>query len=179
MEENRNKHRDMEKTSRLPTLYQLVSLSRQSLEIASWPTSKDVLSRWEWEYTGNGDYLESWTFIWIVSDQYHGQHQGAQDGMGERILMTIISILNYKLTMTWPASLSLWIPPGWRISDTRCTWWLWRPGRGQVTLELITYNFFYNCMTLTYQTSCKIVMLSCHCLFELQIFLTYIWYSIR
>ena len=45
MEEYRNKHRDMEKTSRLPTLYQLVSLSRQSLEIASWPTSKDVLSR--------------------------------------------------------------------------------------------------------------------------------------
>ena len=45
MEENRKQHRNMEKTSRLPTLYQLVSLSRQSLEIASWPTSKDVLSR--------------------------------------------------------------------------------------------------------------------------------------
>ena len=43
------KYRYMEKTSRLPTLYQLVSLSRQSLEIASWPTSKDVLSRWGWE----------------------------------------------------------------------------------------------------------------------------------
>ena len=45
MEENRNKHRDRENTSRLPTLYQLVSLSRKSLEIASWPTSKDVMSR--------------------------------------------------------------------------------------------------------------------------------------
>ena len=135
MEEYRNKHRDMEKTSRLPTLYQLVSLSRQSLEIASWPTSKDVLSRWEWEYTGNGDYLESWTWYELFLTNIMVNIKVLKMGWEKEYWWrSSPSLTTSWWPVTWPASLSSWIPSGWRISDTRCTWWLWRPGRGQVTL---------------------------------------------
>ena len=108
-------------------------------------------------------------FIWIVSDQYHGQHQGAQDGMGERILMTIISILNYKLMTSDLTSLFVILNPI-RVADLRHTMHLMTVEIWERSSHFVTYNFnnfYYNlCMTLTYNQK---LLANCHLVMSLSV----------
>ena len=67
-----------------------------------------------------------------------GQHQGPQNGMGERILMTIISILNYKLTSDL-TSLFVMLNPI-RVADLRHTMHLMTVETWERSSHFVTYN---------------------------------------